>query len=97
MKPSYFKQIDKPTTQQSYHDCKKYCKQDDKVDLVHFDDTNKTCQCFKQVNHKSKATDEFGDLTEQIKIDPVAFWVTFSFFLLFILILIFFLYPSILH
>ena len=73
-----------------YEHCDNYCQKDLDVDLINFDKNSQQCECLIQVDNISDANEIYGDLSSDYKINPIAFWITFSIFIIFILILIFF-------
>jgi len=74
-----------------YDDCNTYCQKDKDVDLVYFGKDSKTCECLIQVDKESDADEIYSDVTPSYKVNPVAFWITFSIFIIFIILLIYFL------
>ena len=75
----------------NYDDCNDYCQGDKSVDLVYFGKDSKTCECLIQVDKESDADEIYSDVTPSYKVNPVAFWITFSIFIIFIILLIYFL------
>ena len=76
----------------SIHDCHKSCKKDD-ADLVYFNTDNKGnyCECLNKVSKKDSYDTILDDISDKkYKVNQVAFWVTFSFFILFMLVLLYF-------
>ena len=61
---TYFKQLhSRPAIKSSqFHECHKYCKQDDKVEVVHYDKKTQYCECLKKVKHDHEATDIVQEL-----------------------------------
>jgi len=74
-----------------YDDCNNYCQKDKDVDLVYFGKDSNTCECLIQVDKESDADEIYSDVTPSYKVNPVAFWITFTIFIIFIILLIYFL------
>ena len=67
--------------------CKKHCK---KCTTGIYD--GKNCYCYEQTDKSDADTIVFKlENDKKFKVNKTAFWVTFSFFMLFVLILIYFL------
>ena len=78
------------TQKPTYNACDQYCQTDSETDLIYWDKHNNQCECLIQVNKESDADQIYGEVQSKIKVNPVAFWVTFSIFIVLILILVFF-------
>ena len=78
---------------QDIHTCRRACKKDN-ADIVFFDTDDKghtDCACLTQVRKDEKHNTVLEDISDKkYKVNKVAFWVTFSFFLLFIVVLLYF-------
>ena len=69
-----------------YDDCNNYCQKDKDVDLVYFGKDSNTCECLIQVDKESDADEIYSDVTPSYKVNPVAFWITFTIFIIFIIL-----------
>jgi len=88
---TYYKQTSHNKQLNNKHECFKHCKKDKNADVAHYDMSNGMCQCLEQKKHKHEADDIFKEIgNKTYKVNSVAFWVTFSFFMLFMLVLIYF-------
>ena len=81
---------------ENVHDCRQECKKDN-ADVVFFDTDTETdkdthyCHCLTQVHKHDKHDTVLEDISDKkYKVNKVAFWVTFSFFLLFMVVLLYF-------
>ena len=90
MSQAYY-ELSSTSKQKNYDDCYTNCQKDNKnVDLVYFGKDSKTWECLIQVDKESDATAIYSDITQSYKVNPVAFWITFSIFIIFIILLIYF-------
>ena len=75
------------------HQCHHKCKKDN-ADLVYFNTDKKGntyCQCLTKVGKHDNPDTVLEDISnKKHRVNKVAFWVTFSFFLLFMLVLLYF-------
>ena len=83
----------KQITAKNIHECHKLCKQET-ADLVYFNTDKKGntyCECLNKVSKQDKYDTVIEDISDRkYKVNKVAFWVTFSFFMLFMLVLLYF-------
>ena len=90
MSQAYYK-LSSSSKQNNYDVCANHCQGDKRVDLVYYGKDSRTCECLTQVDKESDADAIYSDVTPSYKINPVAFWITFSIFIIFIILLIYFL------
>ena len=88
MSQAYYK-LSSSTKQKNYDDCNTNCQKDKDVDLVYFGKDSGTCECLIQVDNDSDANEIYSDIPPCYKVNPVAFWITFSIFIIFIILLIY--------
>ena len=95
MKSQYLKKNCEYTNIDSIHDCKKKCKQNcKKCKIGEYDWSTYNCTCYEESdkNNYDKLLFEIKHDNKKKKVNKIAFWVTFSFFMIVVAILIFFFY-----
>ena len=79
--------------QNSVDDCKQYCNKNcKKCTMAMYSEDDEKCHCYETVDEQDDATNIFIDLPrhKKYRVNKIAFWVTFSFFMIFVIILLFF-------
>ena len=89
MSQAYYKLSSAPDGK-TLDECTEFCEKDPDVNLIYYGKDKNICECLIQVDNIDNADDIYTDVSPSYKINPVAFWITFSIFIVFIIILIYF-------